>query len=115
VQESENLNQRVLLSWAGKKPSGCPGISTGFFQSLKQDSFAVLLIPSGNPDAVYRFLVYSPPFDSSTYEELLVEKSSDNAASNFFLREVPVVKFFDETSQKKHQVRTVSAPANWCA
>ncbi len=86
-----------------------------FFQSLKQDSFAGLLVPSGHPDAAHRFVVYNPQLDGSTYEVLIVEKSDDNGALNFFLQEVPVVKFFDETSEKKYQVRMVSAPANWCA
>ncbi len=115
MQESENLSQRARLSWTGKKAWGCPGIAVGFFQSLKQDSFAVLLVPSGDPDAAYGFVVYNPQPDSSTNEELIVEKSDDNGASNFFLQEVPVVKFFDETSRKKYQARTVSTPANWCA
>jgi hypothetical protein len=115
LQESENLNERARLSWTGKKALGCPGIAVGFFQSLKQDSFAVLLVPSGHPDAAYRLVVYDPQLDSSTYEELIAEKSDDNGASDFFLQEGPVAKFFDESSKKKDQVRTVSAPANWCA
>ena len=115
VRESGNLSQRARLSWTGKKAWGCPGIAVGFFQSIKQNSFAVLLVPSGHPDAAYRLVVYDPQLDSSTYEELIAEKSDDNGASNFFLQEVPVVKFFDETSRRKHQARTVSTPANWCA
>jgi hypothetical protein len=115
LQESENLSQRARLSWTGNKASGYPGIAVGFFQSLKQDSFAALLVPFGHPDAAYRFVAYDPQLDSSTYEELIVDKSDDNGASNFFLQEVPVVKFFDETSKKKYRVQAVSAPANWCA
>jgi hypothetical protein len=109
AQAPDNLSQKARLSWAGKKGTGCPGIALGFFRSARQTSYAVLLVPSEHPDAAYRFVVFSPKVENSAYEELIVEKSDDHGASNFFIQKVPVSKFFDETSKKKFQVQTTEA------
>jgi hypothetical protein len=108
-QAPDNLSQRARLSWAGTKSTGCPGIAVGFFRGAQQPSYALLLVPSEHPDAAYRFVVFSPKVENSAYEELVVEKSDDHGASNFFIEKVPVSKFFDETAKKKFQVQTTDA------
>jgi hypothetical protein len=109
VQEPENLSQQARSSWAVKKSPSCPGIAMGFFRSQKQTSYAVLLVPSDHPDTAYTFVVFNPQPDNLAYEELVVEKSDHQGASNFFVQTVPVAKFFDEASKKKFQVQATEA------
>lgn len=109
VQAPENLSHQARLTWEGKKSPGCPGIVMGLFQSVKQASYAVLLVPSDQPDVAYRFVVFNPQLETSAYQELTVEKSGVHGASNFFIQKVPVSKFFDEASKKKLQVQATEA------
>jgi hypothetical protein len=109
AQRPENLSHQARLTWAGRKNSGCPGIAMGFFQNPKQSSYAILLVPSDNPDAAYRFVVFNRRTDNSAYEELVVEKSDVRGASNFFIQTAPVSKFFDEPSKKEFEVQVADA------
>jgi len=109
VQAPENLSHAAQLRWQGEQSSGCPGIAKGLFKSQKQTSYAVLLVPSGHPDAAYQLVVFTPKEDNSGYEESIVEKSDDRGASNYFIRQVPIARFFGESSKRKFHVRTSEA------
>jgi len=73
--------------------------------SAKTPSYALLLIPIGQPDAGYRFLVFSRNTGQSFYQATVVEHSDDHGASNYFIRRVSIGKFFDEESKRKFQVQ----------
>ncbi len=105
IQEPENLSEYTRKTWAGKKPPACPGIAVGLFQSAKTPSYALLLVPIEHPDAGYRFLVFSRKTGQSSDESTVVEKSDDHGASNYFIRKVPISKFFGEESKRKFQVQ----------
>ena len=109
VQESENLSEHARKTWAGKKLPECPGIAVGLFQSAKTPSYAVLLVPIDHPDAGYRFLVFSSKTGQPSYETTVVEKSDDHGASNYFIRKVPVSRYFSEESKRKFQVQATEA------
>ena len=105
VQEAETLSEHARKTWAGKKPSACPGIAVGLFQNAKAPSYAVLLVPVDHPDAGYRFLVFSRKTGQSSYEATVVEQSDDHGASNYFIRKAPISRFFNEESKRKFQVQ----------
>jgi len=109
VQASDNLSHQASLTWAGEKTLACPGFAAGFFRSAKQLSYVVLLVPSDHPDSAYRFVVFNPGVENAAYEELIVEKSGEYGASNFYIQKVPVSKFFDGVSKKKFKVQTADA------
>jgi len=109
VQEAETLSEHARKTWAGKKPSTCPGIAVGLFQNASVPSYAVLLVPAEHPDAGYRFLVFSGKTGQSSYETTVVEQSDDHGASNYFIRKVPISRFFNEESKRKFQVRAAEA------
>jgi hypothetical protein len=109
VQSPENLSQQAKSSWSGRKNPACPGIATGFFRHPSQSSFALLLVPSEHPDAAYRFVVFNPQPGGSDFEELVVEKSDTHGASNFYVQQVAVSKFFDDRSGKKFKVQAADA------
>ena len=104
IQEPESLSDYTRKTWAGKKPPACPGIAVGLFNSAKTPSYALLLVPIGHPDAGYRFLVFSRKTEQSSYEATVVEKSDDHGASNFFIRTVPISKFFGEESKRRFEI-----------
>ncbi len=81
----------------------------GLFQSAKAPSFALLLVPIGHPDAGYRFLVFSGKTGKPFYETTVVEKSDGHGASNYFVRKVPISRFFSEESKRKLQVQVTEA------
>jgi hypothetical protein len=105
IQEPENLSEHARKTWADKKLPGCPGIAVGLFQSAKTPSYAVLLVPVNHTDAGYRFLAFSRKTGQPSYETTVVERSDDRGASNYFIRKVPISKFFSEESKRKFQVQ----------
>jgi hypothetical protein len=105
IQEPESLSDHARKTWVGKKPPACPGIAVGLFQSAKTPSYAVLLVPVDHPDAGYRFLVFSRKSQQPSYEMTVVDQFDDRGASNYFIRKVPISKFFSEESKKKFQVQ----------
>ncbi|HLK04634.1 MAG TPA: hypothetical protein VKT53_09360 [Candidatus Acidoferrum sp.] len=108
IQQAQTLSEHARKTWEGKKPLACPGVAVGLFQGAKTRSYAVLLVPAGHPDAGYRFLVFSRK-DGQSYEAAVVEQSDDKGASNYFIRSVPVSRFFGEASKKKFQVQAAEA------
>jgi hypothetical protein len=109
IQEPESLSDHARKTWAGKKPPACPGKAVGLFQNAKAPSYAVLLVPVDHPDAGYRFLVFSRKTGHSSYEATVVEQSDDRGASNYFIRKVPISRFFNEESKRKFQVQATEA------
>jgi len=109
VQEPESLSEHARKTWAGKKPTACPGIAVGAFQSAKTPSFAVLLVPLDHPDAGYRFLVFSQKPGQLSYDTIVVEQSGDHGSANYFIRKVPASQFFSEESKRKFQVQASEA------
>lgn len=109
VQEAQTLSEHARKTWEGKKPPACPGIAVGLFQGAKTPSYAVLLVPVDRPDAGYRFVVFSRKTGQSSYEATVVEKSDDKGATNYFIRKVPISRFFNEESKRKFQVQAAEA------
>jgi len=107
IQEPESLTDHARKTWAGKKPPACPGIAVGLFQSAKTPSYAVLLVPVDHPDAGYRFLIFRRKSQQPSYEITVVDQFDDRGASNYFIRKVPINKFFSEESKKKFQVQAI--------
>jgi len=107
VQDVANLSQRAHERWESEKPLQCPGIAVGRFESDQTPSYALLLVPVGNADAGYRFLVFSQKTGESDYEARILDKLDENGAANYFLRKAPISKFFSEESKKRFRAHTV--------
>src|SRR6266849_9547693 len=56
-----------------------------------------------------RFLVFNSKTGQPSYETTVVEKSDDHGASNYFIRKVPISKYFSEESKRKFQVQATEA------
>lgn len=105
IQEAKNLSDNARKTWEGRKLPACPGIAIGLFQNAMKASYALLLVPSSHSDAGYRFVVFSPKAEESSYEATIVEQFDDNGSSNYFIRKAPVRDFFNEESKRKFQVQ----------
>jgi hypothetical protein len=108
VQDVANLSQRAHERWESEKPLECPGIAVGYFESAQTRSYALLLVPVGNADAGYRFLVFSQKTGESDYEVRILDKLDGSGATNHFLCGTPIGKFFDEASKKRFHARTAA-------
>jgi hypothetical protein len=107
VQDVANLSQRAHERWESEKPLECPGVAVGYFENAQIPSYAFLLVPIGNPDAGYRFLVFSQKTRESDYEVRILDKLDESGSANYFLRRTPISKFFSEESKKRFHVQTV--------
>jgi len=105
IQESENLSGNARETWVGRKPLVCPGIAVGLFQDAKSSSYALLLVPVSQPNAGYRFLVFSRKAGEPSYEPTVIEQYDDHGSSNYFIRRVPISEFFGAESTRKFQVQ----------
>jgi hypothetical protein len=109
LQEPENLSDPAREIWTGKKPSGCPGIAVGFFQTAKEPSYAALLVPADHHDSGYRFVVFNRQPGQTAYEMTVVEKSDHHGASDHCIQKVPISEFFSGESKGKFQVQAIEA------
>jgi hypothetical protein len=108
VQDVANLSKRAHERWESEKPLECPGVAVGYFENAKTQSYALLLVPVGNADAGYRFLVFNQKTGESDYEVSILDKLDGSGATNYFLRGTPIGKFFDETSKKRFHAHTAA-------
>ena len=92
-------NQRVWL----ESPNGkaCPGIAIGHFESAKQTSYAVLLVPESRPTHGYKIVVLSKDSNEKLYVSTLLEKADEETYSGLVIMKVKPGAFSDlETSQE---------------
>jgi len=105
IQEAPNLRARAKGRWGDQKPLDCPGIAVGRFEGA-DNSYAVLLVPTDNPDTAYKLLVFTP--DASKPADTLksVEQWDKGGASNYFLHQIKIKDFFSPEWVRKLHVKT---------
>lgn len=106
VQDVSNLSASAKGRWQSEKPLSCPGIAIGLFQRVNQKSYAVLLVPANKPDTRYRLLVFTPSESGSPEPIRIIEQSDMSGASNFFVHQITISKFFSTEWVKKLRVST---------
>jgi hypothetical protein len=106
IQDASSLSPRARGRWESEKPLGCPGIAVGHFESAQTLSYALLLVPVGHADAGYRLVVFSQKAGQSEFEERILNKLDEGGATSYFLRGMPISKFFDEASKKRFQAHS---------
>ena len=90
-KQSADLSPRARERWESEKPVQCPGIAAGQFEATGMKSYAVLLVPEHNPDAGYKFMVFSPKAGALTsFEMKALEQWDGGGAANFFIRAVKI-------------------------
>ena len=107
IQDLPDLSTgaRRTWEWDEKKyrrsPLECPGIAVGRFDGRNQ-SYAVLLVPTDRPDRGYRFLLSN----SAGYPLTILEESDDAGARNVFIRKIRISDFFNSASRRQLAVET---------
>lgn len=107
IQQRDDLSYSARERWQAEKPLQCPGIAVGTFEGENSSAYAVLLVPRDRSSVGYKFFVFGPAGDAGSYGRRVVEQSKDPGAENFFIRKIPVGKFFNATSKLKFHVRTL--------
>jgi len=68
------------------------------------DSYAFLLVPRKHLNKGYKFLVFTPHVGKISYEMRIIEQSSKDNASQYFIHKISISHFFDKVSRTKFQV-----------
>jgi hypothetical protein len=109
MQEISDLGKSAKARWAAEKPQSCPGIAVGEFEIPNRTSYAVLLVPVGNPRAAYRLAVFTPSENNSTSILRIAESWDKGGASNKFIHTVRVNKVFSADWIRRLRVGTPEA------
>ncbi len=79
----------------------CPGVAVGSFESNDTTSYALVLVPIGNPDSAYRFVVFTPGSSASANEFRVVEQWDKAGASNYFVHKIRISRAFSSEWVRK--------------
>lgn len=109
IQDSSSLSLHARPRWQGEKPLACPGIAVGEFKRPSQISYAVLLVPSGNPDTAYRLIIFTPSDGASPTTLETVDEWDKGGATNNFIHSVRIAKVFSPEWVRKLNVKTKDA------
>jgi hypothetical protein len=105
IQEVPDLRPRAKGRWGDQKPLGCPGIAVGRFEGA-DNSYAVLLVPTNNPDTAYKLLVFTPGASKPADMLKSVEQWDKGGASNYFIHQIKIQDFFSTEWVRKLHVKT---------
>jgi hypothetical protein len=78
----------------------CPGVAIGQFKT-NQLSYAILLVPTENPDAAYRLLIFTLSGGIAPGSLETADQWDNGGAANYFIRRVRIAKFFSPQCVKK--------------
>jgi hypothetical protein len=109
IQEISDLSNSAKARWVAEKPQSCPGIAVGEFEIPDRTSYAVLLVPAGNPQAAYRLALFTPSGNNSTSSLRIAASWDKGGASNNFIHTVRVNKVFSADWIRRLRVRTQEA------
>ena len=107
IQDQDSLSQAARKTWAGRKPTACPGAAFGKFDQSSMSSYALMIVPIEHSDTAYRLLVFKHGIGNDAYELKVLDKLDEHGASNYFIRRVPIRDFFDENSKAKFKVQAI--------
>jgi hypothetical protein len=105
IQEASNLRPRAKGRWGSQKPLECPGIALGRFEGTDK-AYAILLVPTDNPDSAYKLLVFTPGANKLAETLRIVERSDKGGASNYFIHQIKIKDFFSSEWIRKLHVKT---------
>lgn len=74
VQTAGDLQPEYQKEWMAKRPTACPGITSGQFEGKSTVSYALLLIPRATGRKGYRLVVFGPARKDS-FSSVVLEQS----------------------------------------
>jgi hypothetical protein len=104
IQQNDNLGKTAMSSWSARKPAACPGLAVGEFDGTDTASYALLLVPARAGERGYILAIYMRESVAEAFRAKVIEKSSDQDGSSFFIRSDSVAKSFSEASRKKYRM-----------
>lgn len=102
LQDAGRLNASARKRWAAEKPVSCPGFAIGRFESAASVSYGVLLVPRKTSARGYRIVVLTRLNGRYQLKEAEASNSADSA--NFFIRGIPISRFFDLRAKRKFNI-----------
>ena len=107
----ESDDQQLWLK--GSKPKDCPGIATGHFQSTKELSYALLLVPKSNPNEGHKIIVVSKNETNDSYDWRLLDHAEGQTYSGLVLSKAAPGKYSDWENEKSIQLKLDGIQVEW--
>jgi hypothetical protein len=109
IQDFSFLSPKAKARWhserrqPGQTEPDCPGVAVGEFKT-SQRSYAILLVPSEEPDAAYRLVIFTLSGSTAPGSLETADQWDKGGAANYFIRTVPIAKVFSREWVSKLKV-----------
>jgi hypothetical protein len=82
IETLADLDADYQKAWTAKRPTECPGIAAGHFESKDDLSYALLLIPREKGRSGYRFLVVSRKSGKGAFSSTVLDQNDKETSGN---------------------------------
>jgi hypothetical protein len=103
IQTSTTLSPSAAQRWRSEKPTACPGVAKGYFESDSKSSVAVLIVRAGQESSAKLLLFKGANGEYSA--DFRVLEDAQTGANNLFIRAAPARRFFDKQAVERFGVR----------
>jgi hypothetical protein len=104
-------NQKAWLHGANGK--ACPGVAVGHFESAKQDSYALLLVPDSEATRGYKVVVLTKESSGESYVPKLLDSADGDTYSGVVISKVDPGTFSDLDDGRKIQTMLDGVIVEW--
>jgi hypothetical protein len=111
TSDMEADDQQLWLK--GPNAKECPGITIGHFESAKELSYAVLLVPKSEPTGGYRIVVFSKGPTGDAYAWRLLDHADGETYSGMVISKAEPGKYSDVEGTKSIQTKLDGVYLEW--
>lgn len=111
LSDMEADDQQLWLK--GPNGKACPGITIGHFESAKELSYAVLLVPQAEPTGGYKIVVFSKGPTSDAYAWKLLDHADGETYSGLVISKAEPGKYSDVEGTRSIQTKLDGVYVEW--
>jgi hypothetical protein len=111
LSDMEADDQQLWLK--GPNGKACPGITIGHFESAKELSYALLLVPKSEPTGGYKVIVFSKGPTGDVYTWKLLDHADGETYSGLVISKADPGKYSDFEGTKSIQTKLDGVYLEW--
>lgn len=111
ISDMQPDDQQLWLK--GPNAKECPGITIGHFESAKELSYAVLLVPKSEPTGGYKIVVFSKGASGDTYAWKLLDHADGETYSGLVISKADPGKYADFEGTKSIHTKLDGVYVEW--
>jgi len=111
VSDIDADNRQLWLE--GPNAEACPGIAIGHFESAKELSYALLLVPKSEPTGGYKVVVFSKSPTADAYTWKLLDHADGETFSGLVISKADPGKYSDFERTKSIQTKLDGVYVEW--